>query len=265
MAASLCSGIFDNKMTPEELQELLQSYCNQPLYLKLNENRSVMCSIKWETHRTKVSLHRIFLTASKKVIQALGKALKKEGSAIPAVVNMFIHEELKNLNYSEQINPDQLDFCGEVYNIKELYDGINQEYFCGKLDLSITWFSSEFKQNKSQINLGFYYDALRLVKINRIMDSRKFPDYVVRYVIYHEMLHCVAPAYIDSAGIQRTHNPEFKQLEMQFKDYSRAKLWVKKNRASLFELDSRENFPQLKLYDPEQDKEPRHKPLLRSG
>ncbi|MGZ3733036.1 MAG: hypothetical protein ACXU9U_04800, partial [Parachlamydiaceae bacterium] len=67
-----------------------------------------------------------------------------------------------------------------------------------------------------------------------IMDSPSFPEYVVSFVIYHEMLHHVCPPYIDENGIQRIHNEDFKYYEMQFKEFKRAKNWVEKHRLSFF-------------------------------
>lgn len=234
MAASLCSVFFEEKLTPAQLQDFLQSYCDQPLYLKLNENRSTMCSIRWESNEIKISLNRIFLAAPKNVIHALAKAIEKKNASIPTIVKAFIHKQLVKLDYSAGLDPSQLEHQGQVYNLKELYDSVNQEYFDGKLELKITWFSSEFKQNKSRFTFGLYFDALKLIKINRVMDTKKFPKYVIRYVIYHEMLHFVSPTYVDKAGIHRAHNKKFKHLEMQFKEYTRAKLWIQKHQGALF-------------------------------
>lgn len=244
MGASLCSVFFEKILTPAQLQEFLQSYCDLPLYLKLNENRSTMCSIRWESKRTKISLNRIFLVAPKKVIHALAKAIEEQDGTIPAIVKAFINQQLQNLDYSKQLDPNLLEHQGHVYNLKNLYDSVNQEYFGGGLELKITWFNSNFKQNKSQFTFGLYYDALKLIKINRVMDAKKFPEYVIRYVIYHEMLHYVSPTYVDQAGVHRAHNKEFKHLEKQFKEFSLAKRWIEKHRLDLFDIS---NFHPLDL------------------
>lgn len=235
MDAFLCSGCSDNKMTPAFLHEFLQSRCDQPIYLKINDNRSTMCSIRWESDKIKVSLNRIFLDAPKRIIQALSKTIKKREEEIPPVVKAFIHRRLIKLDYSGQLDSSVLDYRGHVYNLKNLYDDINREYFNGKLKLKITWFGVDFKQDRAQFIFGLYYDALKLIKINRVMDTVKFPEYVVRFVIYHEMLHFVSPTYVDDIGIHRTHNTEFKLLEKQFKDFARAKLWIRRHRSDLFD------------------------------
>lgn len=235
MAASLCSVCFNKKFTPAQLQELLQSHCNRPLQLKLNENRSTMCSIRWEPSGAKISLNRIFLAAPKKVIYALAKAIEERDLTIPACVKSFIYQQLKDVDYSEQLDLSRLEHQGRVYNLKTLYESVNRDYFDDKVELAITWFNPPLKKNKSQINLGLYFDTLKLIKINRMMDVEKFPEYVVKFVIYHEMLHFVSPAYVDEAGIQRAHNKDFKNLEMQFKEFSQAKQWIQKHQLDLFD------------------------------
>lgn len=218
-----------------ELQKLLQASCDRSLLLKLNNNRSTMLSIKWEPECTKVSLHRIFLAAPRDVTLALAKSLEKRRKSLPPVVKAFIQEKVKSLNYSSKVDASQQQ--GKVYNLKKIYDCLNAEYFNNDLKLNITWFDSKSGQS-NQLNLGLYHDTLKLIKVNRIMDNEHFPEFFVRFVIYHEMLHEKYPAYVDKRGINRIHHPEFKQCERQFKEYALAKGWLKQNLCTLFEEES---------------------------
>ncbi|MGZ3633622.1 MAG: hypothetical protein ACXWM7_04965 [Parachlamydiaceae bacterium] len=216
------------------LQSQLQSCCSRQLQLKINDNRSTMLSVRWEPSCTKVSLHHMFLSAPNTVIKALACSIAKEQTSVAPQVKAFIQENLQRLDSSQKLDPDELIYKGNVYNLKEIYDGLNAEYFDDDLNLNITWFGQLKKKNRSQVTFGLYHDALRLIKIHRIMDSPSFPEYVVSFVIYHEMLHHVCPPYIDENGIQRIHNEDFKYYEMQFKEFKRAKNWVEKHRLSFF-------------------------------
>lgn len=217
-----------------KLQIQLQSRCSQQLQLKINDNRSTMLSVRWESSCTKVSLHHMFLSAPNNVIQALAGSIAKQQAVVAPQVKAFIQESLKVLDHSKKINARKLIHEGKFYNLKTFYDSINDQYFNGKLNLNITWFGKHEQKNKSRVTFGLYHDALRLIKIHRLMDTPTFPDYAVSFVIYHEMLHYTCPPYIDEAGIQRIHNEEFKKHEMRFKDFQRAKSWFQKHRLSFF-------------------------------
>jgi hypothetical protein len=127
-----------------------------------------------------------------------------------------------------------LSYQGETYNLNVIYNKLNTEYFNNTLDLQITWFGDSSKRNKSNISFGLYHEALRLIKINRIMDSPLFPEYVINFIIYHEMLHHACPPFVDENGIHRIHHRDFKNRERQFKDFDIAKKWIKQNSESLF-------------------------------
>ena len=66
------------------------------------------------------------------------------------------------------------------------------------------------------------------------MDNRDFPDYFVAFVIYHEMLHHVYPAYVDDTGQKHIHTKAFKEQERQFKRFQEAQKWIHDNQAYLF-------------------------------
>ena len=79
-----------------------------------------------------------------------------------------------------------------------------------------------------------YHEPVRLIKINKVLDSPSFPDYLISYVIYHEMLHHVCPSYIDVNGNSVIHTGDFKEKEAHFKYFDLAQQWIKKHQANLF-------------------------------
>lgn len=218
----------------ENFQKKLESNAGVKLQLKINDNRSTMLSVRWEPECTKVSLHRMFLQAPRHVMHALACYLRKEDKIISPQVRAFIENGLQELDYSHLLDPQKLYVQGNVYNLKHIYDAINREYFNNKLNLWITWFGKSASRNRRRVTFGLYHDPLRLIKINRILDTPSIPDYVVSYVVYHEMLHYVCPAYIDEKGLSRIHSKEFKHREEQFCYFDMAQNWIKKNQANLF-------------------------------
>ncbi len=216
------------------LQQEFETYSKTKLKVKINDNRSTMVSVKWEPDCTKVSLHRMFLEAPRNIMEELACYLSRESKIISPVVKAFIEENLQKLDYSYQLEADQLKVQGGIYNLQVLYDQLNQEYFNNELNLRITWYGKSNQRKTSIITFGLYYDPLRLIKIHRLLDSAFFPEYLVSFVIYHEMMHHVCPSYIDAKGMKRIHSPEFKSQEKQFRYFHLAQGWIKEHRAFLF-------------------------------
>src|SRR5581483_5827382 len=195
-----------------------------------------MVSVKWEPHRTKVSLHRMFQSAPDHVMQALGSYIRKEDKSISSEIREFIDKNLSRFDYSHLINTEELKDKGAVYDLKAIYDKINKMYFKSSLDLRITFFGNGSHKKRTRCTLGLYYDTLKLIKIHRLLDDYMIPEYVVEFVVFHEMLHAICPASIDEKGMYRVHGAQFKKLEERFYAYDKATEWLKKNQANFFLL-----------------------------
>lgn len=234
LQSKIDSQIILIKMQFLNLQRELEASAGMPLQLKINDNRATMLSVRWDSHCTKVSLHRIFLHAPKNVMESLVCYIKQESDHLHPNVKFFIDDNLKKLDYSSRVDRRKLNIKGSHYNLKEIYDRLNREYFDNQVDLLITWFGAAKYRCKSKLTFGLYFDPLRLIKINRFLDNHFFPDYVVSFIVYHEMLHHVCPAYYDAQGKQQIHNKEFKRRESQFKQYHLAQKWIKEHHEYLF-------------------------------
>lgn len=221
-------------MSLATFQQQVENLSGVKLKLKINDNRSTMLSVRWEPDCTKVSLHRMFLHAPQNVMQSLSCYIRQEHKIISRDIKVFIEDGLKKLDYSHTLDKSKLFSQGRIHNLKDLYDELNDEYFKAKLKLFITWFGKPSQRNKSRVTFGLYHDQLKLIKINRLLDRPAVPRYVVSYVIFHEMLHHVCPAYVDEKGLHRVHNKEFKTQETRFKNFDLAQKWIKEQQANLF-------------------------------
>jgi hypothetical protein len=217
-------------------QEELEDSCRKRLQIKINDNRSTMLSVRWEPDCTKVSLHRMFLHAPQNIMQSLACYIRQEDKIIHPKVKAFIEKGLQKLDYSEVLDKAKLYQNGNVYNLKQIYDDLNTEYFNNQLQLQITWFGKFNQRNRTRVTFGLYHDPLKLIKINRMLDSPNFPEYIVSYVVYHEMVHNVCPAYVDERGINRVHTKEFKDMESNFKHFGLAEKWIEENQDNFFAI-----------------------------
>jgi hypothetical protein len=221
-------------MPLSEFQKKLENDLKKSVKLTINDNRSTMLSVKWEPGCTKVSLHRFFVNAPDNIMKSLACYIKQEEKTISNSVRSFIEDSMRKLDYSHLLNKMKLDVNGITYNLKTFLDEINKDYFDNLINLNITWFGRRNQKNRSQVTFGLYYEPLKLIKIHRLLDKPEVPDYMISYVIYHEMLHFVCPSYFDKNGKHRIHNKEFREKELQFKDYQIAQDWINNNRERLF-------------------------------
>ena len=112
---------------------------------------------------------------------------------------------------------------GKCYNLDELFDKVNREYFaCSLVKPRLIW---------SQINtyrkLGHYEPARDRVMIALTLDDARIPEFVVTFVLYHELLHKSHGATWVN-GRRMVHTPEFRRDERKFKLYKEAEEWLKK-------------------------------------
>lgn len=224
-------------MTAEQtllFQKQLERCTGAKLELKINNNRSTMLSVKWEPDCTKVSLHQMFLRAPQTVMQELACYLRREHKNIAPSIRAYIEINLQKLDYSYQLDLKKLDTKGRMYDLQKIYQGLNREYFNNQLGLYITWFGKPRRSRSNRVTFGLYHDPLRLIKINRLLDHERFPDYLITYIVYHEMVHHVCPSYVDEKGIKHMHGKAFKEKEKQFKYYHLAQQWIRNNQNYIF-------------------------------
>lgn len=221
-------------MKSQTLQQNLENIVGKKFELKINDNRSTMLSVKWEPDCTRLSLHRMFLDAPRNIMEELACYLKRDNPHLSKNIKAFIEDNIQKLDYSHTLNPKQLYQQGNTYNLKRIYDNLNHEYFEGNLHLHITWFGKQLQRNRSRITFGLYHDPLKLIKIHRLLDSPIIPEYVLEYVIYHEMVHAKCPPYVDEKGVSQIHNKEFKEQEMQYRHFALAQKWIKDHQKNLF-------------------------------
>jgi len=112
-------------------------------------------------------------------------------------------------------------FAGRVYNLDEIFTRLNYQYFGGALSTPVLGWS---KRHTKRI-LG-HHDAIHdTIVISRSLDKKSVPDYIVEYVMYHEMLHIKHPSQILN-GRRIFHSPAFRAEEKQFACYEKAIKWL---------------------------------------
>jgi len=106
---------------------------------------------------------------------------------------------------------------GRCHNLEEIFDGLNQRFFSGKIPaVALGW-----SHGNARRTLGHYDSAHAALVVSRRLDSSSVPRCVVEYVVYHEMLHIRFPLSLD--GHRRVvHSREFRREERKFPQYELA-------------------------------------------
>ncbi len=110
---------------------------------------------------------------------------------------------------------------GRIFDLRRLYRRLEENYFEDALDVRhLSW-----SRQKARTNLGHYDPAHRAIVINRRLDHPLVPEYVVEFVLYHEMLHAALGDQCRN-GRRHFHHAEFRKAEKQFPDYRRAQRFI---------------------------------------
>ena len=117
---------------------------------------------------------------------------------------------------------------GEVYDLERIFADVNAVYFKNSIPKPIlTWSAA-----KTYRVLGHHDAAHETIVISRSLDSRKVPQYVVEFVVFHEMLHIFHPTEYRN-GRRYNHTPQFRRSEKKFRYYAEAENWISRNASNL--------------------------------
>jgi hypothetical protein len=112
---------------------------------------------------------------------------------------------------------------GEVYDLEEIFQRLNQRFFDGLLGMPRLGWS----RGTSRSMLGHFDPSHNAIIISRIFDQPGKPVLGVEYVMFHEMLHLRHP--VDHNGARRrVHTKEFRQAEKEFPQLKEAKEILKR-------------------------------------
>jgi len=116
-----------------------------------------------------------------------------------------------------------MDPKGGHRDLRGVFDYVNSFYFSGRLKRPTLAWTSESPRKR----LGFHFEALDLLAVNRVMDSERVPRHVLEFVMYHELLHHVNA--LDGRPVRRVHHTkQFREQERLFRTYEEAEVWLRR-------------------------------------
>jgi len=204
------------------LEHYLSDRISKRVAVTITDNRVSMISVRKKKEIVSVRMHRIFLTAPDDVIGDIAAFIKHTGVKTPSLT-AYIKAHRDKLPAPRPtkvtVRPG-----GKHFNLQEIFDALNSEYFNGRLSSSITWGRFSPRQAVKKRTLGSYRAETDTIRINPVLDRRGVPRYFVEYVVYHEMLHA-AVGVRQKNGRRIIHSREFKQREKLYRHFDRAVRW----------------------------------------
>jgi len=113
--------------------------------------------------------------------------------------------------------------AGAHHDLAPLFESLNHRYFEGALARPHLGWSARVWRSQ----LGCFDPALCQIVLNRQLDRPEVPEYVVAYVLYHEMLHQKHPIRFVRCR-RESHSAAFRHEEKHFADYPRAMKFLKR-------------------------------------
>ena len=112
---------------------------------------------------------------------------------------------------------------GHFYDLDAIFEDLNTRFFHGLMARPrMSW-----SQNKTRRILGHYDPAHNAIIISRIFDHSVVPQFVLEYIVYHEMLHLKHPVKL--RGSRRcVHSSEFQAEEKLFPRVDQANAFLKR-------------------------------------
>lgn len=209
-------------LNQDRLRNILEQSAGKPVSLIITDNATRMVSVKPENGAVSVRLHWMFLRAGDEVIREIATFLKNSRRQTPRISG-FIRENRHCIRKANG-KPYRGNSRGKYFDLKELFDSINREYFGQRVCALIEWGRKSPRRAVRRRTLGSYCRDNNIIRIHPVLDRKNTPLYYIRYVIYHEMLHSEIGEE-NRNGRRLMHSSEFRRRERMFKEYRKAKEW----------------------------------------
>lgn len=208
------------------LKRALERLTGHRVDLTVTDNTSTMMTVQRDKENggLRLRIHRMFLEAEPQVIRALGDWVRRPRSGESgAVIDEFIRQHRHLIRRRRRRN--HLLTEGLCHDLREMFDSLNRKFFGGAVTAKITWGRMPPSRRRRSIRFGSYTAEDHLIRVHPLLDQEFVPDYFVRYIVFHEMLHAFLGLGRATNGRRSVHSAEFRRMEKAYPDYERALAW----------------------------------------
>lgn len=228
-----CAAGVDREQATRLLRHL-EAHSGRHVHLRINNNSSTLLSLTRPRDGAPVrfSVHKMFLAAPAEVRDALAQYITRTTPACQAILREFMNAHSDaHVEESAARKPITLRSRGQQYDLHALAREVNEQFFGGELKVNITWSRGAVEPSRGRrrhIIFGSYDRRHALIRIHPALDSADVPEYFVKFVIYHEMLHHVLDPRPQPGGRRCVHTPQFRDRERRHPDFKRCLEWESK-------------------------------------
>ena len=110
---------------------------------------------------------------------------------------------------------------GHFYHLEAVFDTVNRNYFDSELPKPhLSW-----TPGKARSVLGRYDFHADVIFVSRFLDRETVPEYVIQYIVFHEMLHVKHGTEVRESR-EIVHSAAFRREERQFEHFEAANRWL---------------------------------------
>lgn len=181
-------------------------------------------------------LHRRFGSAPERVRDALATWLRAGRRATKAgpILDEWIHREIASL--PAPVRKVSLSGVGEAHDLDALAEALFKGEFRNDFEPRgkakrprVSWGRRTPSRSRRSLRLGSFEPTARIVRVHPALDQPAVPEWFVRFVLKHEILHAVIDTYRDASGRWVHHGPKFRRREASWPEYEAALHWEANN------------------------------------
>lgn len=241
----------ERALTPERWEDFLASKLSTTVRVVYTRARRTPIQVKrlrpprrGVPSALEVRLHSMFAEAPEPVHQALATWIRS-GRRAPracAALDDWIAAALENRPIEARV--EAADARGLHHDLGVLTAELVAREFAADFDPerpvpAITWGRRGPSRTRSSLRLGSFDPDPRLVRIHPVLDQVGVPDWFVRFVLFHELLHAVHPPMRGRDNRWVHHGRTFRARERAYVDFERAIAWERRNLPLLIEAARR--------------------------
>lgn len=206
-------------LTAGAWQDALSDLLEQPCQVVYGRSRSTPVQVQRPAGGpTRIRLHRFFEAAPGPVVEALGRWIHvgRRARSASRLLDDWIAGELANL---PRPDASRLTPRGLVYDLGRMLEPIVSTYVPELQDSppGVTWGPRRRSRGRRSLHLGSYDPQTGIVRIHPVLDHRSVPEFFVRFIVFHELLHAAIPTGPRPGS--RHHPPRFLARERAHPDY----------------------------------------------
>jgi hypothetical protein len=215
--------------SPATLLARLAARLGRPLELRVTDNTRAMLSLRHVGGVRRVRAHGMFVDAPDEVLDAAARYLAHGDRAASERLDAFIRANAHRVRARPRA--PARGSPGTAHDLSAILRELAAAH-CPELPPpAIAWGAARPSRRRGRvrtIRLGVYrYDA-RAIEIHPCLDAPWVPRFFVAWVVFHELMHHVAPG-VESGGRRRHHHADFRALEARFAEREEAQAWERAN------------------------------------